>query len=200
MQKYSLLKDIYGHLCLDSNGEGYLVSDVEANIDDLITAKNGRIAGLEAALAEKDAKVIALVDEISIQDQMLNPGEHICEREINGVTICVLRKDLWDIRSTGEAKEAGEQIAALRHSLKIQRNEWERLNKHIDKQDEQIVELTTVSDGDPLHVLRKMTREQRLLFLRSLAICPDHFIKVDLILDTTGKLKDAAAKWLGKEE
>jgi len=57
MQKYSLLKDIYGHLCLDSNGEGYLVSDVEANINDLITAKNGRIAGLEAALAEKEQTI-----------------------------------------------------------------------------------------------------------------------------------------------
>ena len=54
--------------------------------------------------------------------------------------------------------------------------------------------------ADPRLVLRKMTREQQLLFLRSLAICPDYFISTDkYILNTTGKLRAAAINWLKKE-
>ena len=53
---------------------------------------------------------------------------------------------------------------------------------------------------DAREVLRVMSREQQLFFLRSLAICPAYYIKIDYILDTTGKLRDLAIKWMEEQK
>ena len=58
-------------------------------------------------------QIAALVDEIAIQDQMLRPGDGIHERTVDGVDICVLQKDLWEIKSKREAQAINEQIAVL---------------------------------------------------------------------------------------
>jgi len=110
MQKYSLLKDIYGHLCLDSNGEGYLVSDVEANINDLITAKNGRIAGLEAALAEKEQTIQELC-------QLLARGVKVVEYLDEQIAVLKTTIDVYKqdhVNLLDEIARRGEQIATLR--------------------------------------------------------------------------------------
>lgn len=64
------------------------------------------LAAFEAAVKEKE-------EEITYQDAILNPGEYIHEQARDGFVVCILRKDLWDIRSIKDAQKQKEQIAAL---------------------------------------------------------------------------------------
>jgi hypothetical protein len=45
---------------------------------------------------------VQLMEEIHLQDMILDPGDGINEQDRDGMTVCVLRKDLWDIKSLRE--------------------------------------------------------------------------------------------------
>jgi len=76
----------------------------------------GRLRSKLATIAEKEKELFAarqailaggiregeLMEQIEEQSNILNPGEYISEQERNGVTILVLRKDLWDVTSRKE--------------------------------------------------------------------------------------------------
>jgi hypothetical protein len=51
--------------------------------------------------------------------------------------------------------------------------------------------------SDPREVLKVVDRDDLRRFLRSIAICPDFFIKIDYIT-TPGKLQDAWIEWKEK--
>jgi hypothetical protein len=53
--------------------------------------------------------------------------------------------------------------------------------------------------SDPREVLKVVDRDDLRRFLRSIAICPDFFIKIDYIT-TPGKLRDAWMEWISQRE
>ena len=53
-------------------------------------------------------------EEVELQDAVLNPGEGINEQDRGGFTICVLRKDLWNIQSMRGWNADNKQIIELK--------------------------------------------------------------------------------------
>ncbi|MFA6290164.1 MAG: hypothetical protein WC637_00205 [Victivallales bacterium] len=75
-----------------------------------LSDSNKRIAALTAENKE-------LKEEIAYQDVMLNPGEYIREQKRDGFVICVLREDLWDIRSKKDAEKEKQRISTLQGQI-----------------------------------------------------------------------------------
>ena len=130
MQRYNYYRD---ELVEDNEGELVLYADLQT-----ISVALGQAGDRNNALTTDVQKWIRIAGENQKSANLSAAALAENEEIIRSLLVTL---DISAQQRAEEGLKAEEQNAALQHSLKIQRNEWERLNKHIDKQDEQIATL-----------------------------------------------------------
>ena len=133
---------------------GEKLAELEADHLAVLAVKEEELFAARQAILAGGIREGELMEQIEEQSNILNPGEYISEHERNGVTILVLRKDLWDIFSKRESAEK-EEDWQLKYDLLIA--DYEQKWGLSMRQDEQIAALT-----EKLEFYRKNRTVQRL--------------------------------------
>jgi hypothetical protein len=97
------------------------MTNMEQKLLDALVAKkevyDSEMERLMGEIAELRAKNMALQEEIQELNFILMPGEWIHEQERDGVTICILEKERWHIRSMREHEKDKADNAELRDQV-----------------------------------------------------------------------------------